>query len=141
MTAPLPAHRHDLGPDELEALVTRLAAEPERWHHLVRHDPSERTYEELLRDEHVAVWLICWMEDHDTGFHDHDRSGGAVAVAGGAVREDRLLLGGGTLLAHGAGGLVVHVRRVGHPPRAARRQRARGDDPRLFTAAVAHGCV
>jgi hypothetical protein len=36
------------------------------------------------------------MEDHDTGFHDHDRSGGAVAVAGGAVREDRLLLGGGT---------------------------------------------
>jgi predicted metal-dependent enzyme (double-stranded beta helix superfamily) len=96
MTPPLPAHRRDLAPDELEALVARLAAEPERWSHLVRHDPNERTYEELLRDEHVAVWLICWMEDHDTGFHDHDRSGGAVAVAGGAVREDRLLLGGGT---------------------------------------------
>ena len=45
MTAPLPAHRRDLEPDELEALVTRLAAEPDRWRHLVRHDPNERTYE------------------------------------------------------------------------------------------------
>jgi hypothetical protein len=33
------------------------------------------------------------MEDHDTGFHDHDRSAGAVAVAQGAVIEDRLRLG------------------------------------------------
>ena len=23
---------------------------------------------------HLAVWLICWMDDHDTGFHDHDLS-------------------------------------------------------------------
>jgi hypothetical protein len=36
------------------------------------------------------------MDDHDTGFHDHDRSAGAVAVTRGAVIEDRLLLGGGT---------------------------------------------
>ena len=34
------------------------------------------------------------MEDHDTGFHDHDLSAGAVAVVDGAVREDRLLVGG-----------------------------------------------
>ncbi len=93
--APVPVHHRDLDRDELEALAVRLAAAPERWRHLVRHDPGERTYEELLRDEHVDVWLICWMEDHDTGFHDHDRSAGAVAVAGGAVREDRLRLGGG----------------------------------------------
>ena len=37
------------------------------------------------------------MEDHDTGFHDHDLSGGAVGVVAGAVREDRLALGGGTV--------------------------------------------
>ena len=37
------------------------------------------------------------MEDHDTGFHDHDLSGGAVGVVAGAVREDRLVLGGGTV--------------------------------------------
>jgi hypothetical protein len=34
------------------------------------------------------------MHDHDTGFHDHDRSSGAVAVLDGAVREDRLAVGG-----------------------------------------------
>ena len=50
--------------------------------------------QELLRDSHVGVWLICWMDDHDTGFHDHDLSGGAVAVVEGSVAEDRLALGG-----------------------------------------------
>ena len=37
------------------------------------------------------------MDDHDTGFHDHDLSAGAVGVVAGAVREDRLALGGGTV--------------------------------------------
>jgi predicted metal-dependent enzyme (double-stranded beta helix superfamily) len=83
----------DLDGPELEDVVARLAARSDLWAHLVRHDPGERVYEELLRDNHLAVWLICWMEDHDTGFHDHDRSAGAVAVAQGAVVEDRLLLG------------------------------------------------
>jgi predicted metal-dependent enzyme (double-stranded beta helix superfamily) len=83
----------DLDRPELEDVVARLAARADLWAHLVRHDPGERVYEELLRDSHLAVWLICWMEDHDTGFHDHDRSAGAVAVAQGAVIEDRLLLG------------------------------------------------
>ena len=83
----------DLERPELESVVARLAARPDLWRHLVRHDPGERVYEELVRDNHLAVWLICWMEDHDTGFHDHDRSAGAVAVARGAVVEDRLLLG------------------------------------------------
>ncbi len=32
------------------------------------------------------------MDDHDTGFHDHDRSSGAVAVVSGSVREERLTL-------------------------------------------------
>lgn len=79
---------------ELRALVADLAARPEEWRHLVDHDPTARTYEQLRRDEHVAVWLICWMDDHDTGFHDHDVSCGALAVAEGAVVEERLALGG-----------------------------------------------
>ena len=84
----------DLLRAELRRLVLGIAGRPELWAHLVRHDPEARVYEELLRDRHLAVWLICWMEDHDTGFHDHDLSDGAVAVAGGRVREDRLVLGG-----------------------------------------------
>jgi hypothetical protein len=34
------------------------------------------------------------MDDQDTVFHDHDLSGGAVAVVKGEVAEDRLALGG-----------------------------------------------
>jgi predicted metal-dependent enzyme (double-stranded beta helix superfamily) len=90
----LPTSTHDLSPDELERLVRDIAADPERWRHLVVHRQDERTYVELHRDEHVAVWLICWMNDHDTGYHDHDLSAGAVGVAAGAVREERLVLGG-----------------------------------------------
>jgi hypothetical protein len=33
-------------------------------------------------------------DDHDTEFHDHDRSAGAVAVVSGAVREERLAIDG-----------------------------------------------
>jgi predicted metal-dependent enzyme (double-stranded beta helix superfamily) len=90
----LPIHHADLSQDELAALVNGLAARHAEWRHLVAHRPDARTYTELHRDEHVAAWLICWMDDHDTGFHDHDLSAGAVAVAAGAVREERLVLGG-----------------------------------------------
>ncbi|HEX8054484.1 MAG TPA: cysteine dioxygenase family protein [Thermoleophilaceae bacterium] len=84
---------HDLSRLELRDLVHDLAGRPELWAHLVRHDPSERVYCELLRDDHVAVYLICWMDDHDTGYHDHDVSAGALAVASGQVREERLAIG------------------------------------------------
>ena len=84
----------ELDGSALESLVRDLAADPAVWEHLVQHTPDQRHYEELRRDEDVAVWLICWMDDQDTGFHDHDLSGGAVAVVEGAVAEDRLALGG-----------------------------------------------
>ena len=79
---------------ELEAFVAELADRPELWIDLVKHDASQRVYEELLSDDHLTAWLICWMDDHDTGFHDHDVSAGAVAVVSGAVREERLTIDG-----------------------------------------------
>jgi predicted metal-dependent enzyme (double-stranded beta helix superfamily) len=84
----------DLDGPELQAFVAELAERPELWIEHIHHDPSQRSYVELLSDQHVTAWLICWMDDHDTGFHDHDRSSGAVAVVSGAVREERLALGG-----------------------------------------------
>jgi predicted metal-dependent enzyme (double-stranded beta helix superfamily) len=86
----------DLSEPELLTFARELAAQPARWRHLVAHDPDHRRYEELLRDAHVAAWLICWTNEQDTGFHDHDLSAGAVAVAAGCVREERLVLGGPT---------------------------------------------
>ena len=82
-----------LGRAELRRIVTGLAAAPEGWSHLVRHDPAQRVFECLRLDDQIEIWLICWMPGHDTGFHDHDLSAGAVAVAAGSVREDRLVLG------------------------------------------------
>ena len=84
----------DLSAQELEAFALELADRPEIWIDRIRHDVSRRSYEGLLSDEHVTAWLICWMDDHDTGFHDHDVSCGAVAVVGGAVREERLTIDG-----------------------------------------------
>jgi predicted metal-dependent enzyme (double-stranded beta helix superfamily) len=88
------ARGRDLSGPELQAFVAELADRPELWIHHVKHDATQRVYEELLSDEHLTVWLICWMDDHDTGFHDHDRSAGAVTVLSGAVREERLTIGG-----------------------------------------------
>ncbi len=85
-----------LSAEQLEDFVRALVAAPERWAHLVRHSDDARVYEQIWDDEHVNAWVICWSEDQDTGFHDHDESGAAVAVIAGTVREDRLTLGGGS---------------------------------------------
>lgn len=83
-----------LSADELKSFVQCLASERERWADLIRFDPSERVYELIWDDADVNAWLICWSEDQDTGFHDHDESAAAITVLHGAVREDRLRLAG-----------------------------------------------
>ena len=60
----------------------------------MRHDSDARVYEEIWNDGDVNAWVICWSEDQDTGFHDHDESGAGIAVVSGTVREDRLTLSG-----------------------------------------------
>jgi predicted metal-dependent enzyme (double-stranded beta helix superfamily) len=89
---------------DLRELVAELVAAPERWSALVRHDPERRVFECVLDEPHVEAWLICWMPGHDTGFHDHDLSSGAVTVVAGDVREERLGIGAGVSSAiYGAG--------------------------------------
>jgi mannose-6-phosphate isomerase-like protein (cupin superfamily) len=82
-----------LTPAALERFVAALAAEPDLWRHAIRHANDMRVYEQIWDDEDVNAWLICWSEDQDTGFHDHDESSAAIAVISGEVREDRLRLG------------------------------------------------
>ena len=109
----------DLSGPELQAFVQELADRPELWIDLVKHDASQRVYEELMSDAHLTAWLICWMDDHDTGFHDHDLSAGAVAVVGGAVREERLAIDGPSRNRAFAAGAAFHfcaadIHRVRH---------------------------
>jgi mannose-6-phosphate isomerase-like protein (cupin superfamily) len=80
---------------ELERFVEGLATEPELWQDHVRHSADGRVYQQIWDDELVNAWLICWSEDQDTGFHDHDRSEAAIAVIEGQICEERLRLGRG----------------------------------------------
>jgi predicted metal-dependent enzyme (double-stranded beta helix superfamily) len=87
------APRPSLTPGELRALALALGAREELWRDAVRHERHRRIFEQLHLDERVGVWLICWMDGHDTGFHDHDISSGAFTVVRGRLREERLRFG------------------------------------------------
>jgi hypothetical protein len=90
-----PIRDRDLEPAELADLAGVLAEHPDLWRPLVRFDAAERVFVRLHRDEHLDVWLICWIASQETGLHDHDISSGAVAIVEGRLTEDRLVLGGG----------------------------------------------
>ena len=83
----------DLERDELVELATTIGTAPELWHDQARHDPGERIYVQLYRDTHLDVWMICWLDDQKTGYHDHDLSSGAVYVCEGELAEDRFHIG------------------------------------------------
>ncbi|WP_088282631.1 cysteine dioxygenase family protein [Kineosporia sp. A_224] len=111
----LPAR--SLGADELKALVDTLAVRPELWREHVAYDDDRRHFVSLHRDEHVDVWLLCWTNVNDTGWHDHDISSVAYHVVEGAVCEQnpringtprQTLLGPGSSLAFGP----EHIHRV-----------------------------
>src|SRR5947209_13779369 len=83
-----------LTPAALERFVHELADDPGLWRDHVNRDSTERGYELIWDDADVNAWLICWTEDSDTGFHDHDRSAAAITVIEGAILEERLCLDG-----------------------------------------------
>ena len=55
----------------------------------MQYDAEKRWYECVHRDADVDIWLISWVEEQDTGWHDHDVSSGAVAVEGSWWRSAR----------------------------------------------------
>ena len=78
----------DLQRSELVELVTAIGTTPALWQSKVRHDAGERIYVQLYRDTYLDVWMICWLDDQKTGYHDHDLSSGAVYVCEGTLYED-----------------------------------------------------
>ena len=53
----------DLEPPELRALAEELAARPDLWRGLVRHDAEERVYVRLHRDHHLLQSSHAGRED------------------------------------------------------------------------------
>jgi predicted metal-dependent enzyme (double-stranded beta helix superfamily) len=74
--------------EQLSAFAVTVGNEPRFWSDHVRHDPETRHFVQLYRDTNIDVWLICWLDAQDTGYHDHDLSSGAVYVCEGALAED-----------------------------------------------------
>jgi hypothetical protein len=74
--------------EQLSALAFAIGNEPDLWSEHVRHDPNARYFQHLYRDTNLDVWLICWLDAQDTGYHDHDVSSGAVYVCEGTLHED-----------------------------------------------------
>jgi hypothetical protein len=85
--------RGPLEPAQIAELARTAAARVDV-DQLVRRDRDSRFCLRLWRDEHSEAWLLGWLDDQETGFHDHDSSAGGVHVMEGSVREDRLTLGG-----------------------------------------------
>ena len=83
----------DLTPAELAELAGGLAAQPHLWEDQVAYSDDERVFASLHRDSNVDIWLLCWTPVNDTGWHDHDVSSGAVAVARGTLVEHNLTVG------------------------------------------------
>ncbi len=103
----------------LRETLDRWVERRELWGPLTRHDPDERTYALLHRDEHVELYLVCWMPGHDTGFHDHDESAAAITVLDGQVSEERLALDGTVEVTLGPGDSVTIAREAIHRVRHA----------------------
>jgi hypothetical protein len=75
---------------EARELAVAVGRDPRFWSDHVRHDPNQRYFHQLYRDPNVDVWLLCWLDAQDTGYHDHDVSCGAVYVVEGVLCEDYL---------------------------------------------------
>jgi hypothetical protein len=118
----------DLDRQALAQLAVDLGRAPRFWKRFVRHDPNTRYFFQLYRDPHLDVWLICWLDAQDTGYHDHDVSSGAVYVCQGTLLEDHFERGADGWIrevttAHHAGSCFdfdasyIHgVRHAGGPP-------------------------
>jgi hypothetical protein len=107
---------------ELRDLAAAVGEAPHLWRNLVRHDPEQRQYTRVYRDPYLDIWLICWTNQQDTGYHDHDLSAGAVNVVEGELVEDRFEFGDGGLhersTVHEPGSIfdfaASHVHRLRH---------------------------
>jgi hypothetical protein len=87
----------DLDKRELLDLATSIATDETLWREHVVYSDGGRHYVSLHRDTHVDVWVLCWTPSNDTGWHDHDNSSGAVAVAEGTLTEHNLAVGAPSL--------------------------------------------
>jgi len=67
--------------------VQTLLRQPDEWLPRIRFGAGRRWYERIVREPDHEIWLLSWLPDDGTGFHDHAGSAGAFAVALGSLEE------------------------------------------------------
>lgn len=111
-----------LSPEECYEAGARAGAALDLSEYLL-DDEHQRLYELLWRTEHSEAWLVSFWDTRDTGYHDHDGSGGGIAVLEGRVTEEPLVVRGeprvreyrpGDTFAFGGS----HIHRMTHDPEA-----------------------
>lgn len=78
----------DLDRSTMRQLAVDIFHEEWLWRPHISYDGDARFYRQLYRDPNLDVWLQCWIDGQSTGYHDHDRSSGAVCVCEGVLNED-----------------------------------------------------
>jgi len=71
------------------AVIVQSFASSVQWLDRVRLRADRRWYERLYHGREYDVWLISWMPEQSTGFHDHGASAGAFLVTTGTLEEHR----------------------------------------------------
>lgn len=124
--SPPPEPTGVLGAAELVDFASALAESLDRRDGLPDLRLSTRVYEEIWSDDYVNAWVICWADDSDTGFHDHDTSTAGIVVVSGSLREERLALSGPPVARSFPAGSSFHL-----PASAIHRVRHGGGAPAL----------
>ena len=93
MSTPSTSITTPLSGAECAAKAREHAANEETWRPHVKHEPDTRHFHRLEHNDAYETYVISWMDDHDTGFHDHDVSCGGVHVIEGGIFEERLGFG------------------------------------------------
>lgn len=70
------------------ALIAReLAADRDRWRHLLRYLPDERFAVLVDGTDEQEIWLMSWLPGQGTDLHNHGDATGAFTVVLGSLTE------------------------------------------------------
>lgn len=83
-----------LEPHTLSTIVSELAASPSFWKPHVAYQSPRRYWAKLVTRPDLDVWLLTWLQEQGTQFHDHGASHAAFAVLAGELTEVRPSLTG-----------------------------------------------